>query len=115
MGRRAGAHARRRRNVGNESPADHRAGAPAADRRRDRSRHRAGYVRDPAPRRDPALPGPHALAELRGTLPEETTAIGIQPEHLELSLELSPVVSATLPALLEDIEFRLRRWGYAPR
>lgn len=56
-----------------------------------------------------------ALAELRGTLPEETTAIGIQPEHLELSLELSPVVSATLPALLEDIEFRLRRWGYAPR
>jgi hydrogenase maturation protease len=56
-----------------------------------------------------------ALAELRGRLPEETTAVGIQPENLALSLELSPVVNATLPALLEDIEFRLRRWGYAPR
>ena len=56
-----------------------------------------------------------ALAELRGTLPEETTAVGIQPERIELSLMLSPVVSATVPALLDDIEFRLRRWGYAPR
>src|SRR5512146_3391974 len=56
-----------------------------------------------------------ALAELRGTLPEETTAVGIQPANIELSLELSAEVSATLPALLDDIEFRLRRWGYAPR
>ena len=56
-----------------------------------------------------------ALAEFRGTLPDETTAVGIQPQNIELSLVLSPAVSATLPALLDDIEFRLRRWGYAPR
>lgn len=54
-----------------------------------------------------------ALAELRGTLPEETTAVGIQPESIELSLDLSPVVTAAVPALLDDIEARLRRWGYA--
>ncbi len=54
-----------------------------------------------------------ALAELRGTLPKETTAVGIQPESIELSLDLSPVVTAALPALLDDIEARVRRWGYA--
>lgn len=53
-----------------------------------------------------------ALAELRGTLPQETVAVGIQPAAIELSLELSSEVAAALPALLDDIESRLRRWGY---
>jgi hydrogenase maturation protease len=53
-----------------------------------------------------------ALAELRGTLPEDTVAVGIQPAAIELSLELSSEVVAALPALLDDIESRLRRWGY---
>lgn len=56
-----------------------------------------------------------ALAELRGSLPEETTAVGIQPAQIELSLELSPEVTAAVPALLDDIEARLRRWGYTAR
>ena len=54
-----------------------------------------------------------ALAELRGTLPQETTAVGIQPANIELSLELSPEVTAAVPALMDDIECRLRRWGYS--
>ena len=53
-----------------------------------------------------------ALAELRGPLPQETVAVGIQPAAIELSLELSSEVAAALPALLDDIESRLRRWGY---
>lgn len=53
-----------------------------------------------------------ALAELRGTLPEETVAIGIQPEQIALSLELSPVVAKTLPSLLADVVARLARWGH---
>lgn len=53
-----------------------------------------------------------ALAELRGTLPEETVAVGIQPAQIELSLELSPVVAATVPALLGEIAARLAQWGY---
>ena len=56
-----------------------------------------------------------ALADLRGTLPEETVAVGIQPEQIELSLELSPVVAAAVPALLDDIAARLAAWGYAVR
>jgi hydrogenase maturation protease len=56
-----------------------------------------------------------ALAELRGTLPEETTAVGIQPAAIELSLELSAEVAGALPALLDDVHARLRRWGYAAR
>ncbi len=55
-----------------------------------------------------------ALAELRGTLPEETIAIGVQPDRVELSLELSPVVAAKLPGLLSDIEEQLVRWGHRP-
>jgi hydrogenase maturation protease len=54
------------------------------------------------------------LAELRGTLPEETFAIGVQPERLELSLDLSPTVAAKLPGLLSDIEAELERWGHHP-
>lgn len=53
-----------------------------------------------------------ALAELRGTLPEETLAIGVQPEKVELSLDLSPTVAAKLPGLLADIEDQLTSWGH---
>jgi len=53
-----------------------------------------------------------ALAELRGNLPRETIAMGIQPDRLELSLELSSVVAASLPQLLSDVDDLLRRWGH---
>jgi hydrogenase maturation protease len=54
------------------------------------------------------------LAELRGNLPEDTFAIGVQPEHVGLSLDLSPTVAAKLPGLLSDIEEELARWGHHP-
>jgi hydrogenase maturation protease len=53
-----------------------------------------------------------ALAELRGNLPGETIAMGIQPDRLELSLDLSSVVATGLPGLLSDVEDLLRRWGH---
>ena len=55
-----------------------------------------------------------AVAELRGTLPAETVAIGIQPASVTLSTELSAVVADGFPALLRDVEGRLRRWGHLP-
>lgn len=55
-----------------------------------------------------------ALAEMRGTLPEDTFAIGVQPERVELSLDLSSTVAAKLPGLLSDIEDELVRWGHHP-
>jgi hydrogenase maturation protease len=53
-----------------------------------------------------------AVAELRGTLPAETIALGIQPQDIGLSLNLSPVVAAKLPGLIADIEDELQRWGH---
>jgi hydrogenase maturation protease len=53
-----------------------------------------------------------ALAELRGTLPEDAIAIGIQPGLIELSLDLSTVVAAKLDGLLADVEDQLARWGH---
>jgi hydrogenase maturation protease len=55
-----------------------------------------------------------ALAELRGTLPAETFAIGVQPERVELSLDLSHSVAAKLHGVVADIEDQLRRWGHQP-
>jgi len=55
-----------------------------------------------------------ALAELRGTLPLETYAFGVQPERVELSLDLSPPVAAMLPRILADVEGQLARWGHQP-
>jgi hydrogenase maturation protease len=55
-----------------------------------------------------------ALAELRGTLPAETFAIGVQPERVELSLDLSPAVAAKLHGVVADIEDQLLRWGHQP-
>lgn len=53
-----------------------------------------------------------ALAELRGNLPRETVAMGIQPDRLELSLDLSSVVAASLPSLVSDVDELLRAWGH---
>lgn len=53
-----------------------------------------------------------ALAELRGTLPGELIAVGLQPESIEMSTSLSPVVEGGLNGLLERVAERLREWGY---
>lgn len=53
-----------------------------------------------------------ALAELRGTLPEEVVAIGLQPGRVEMSERLSPEVEARLDDMVERCVERLRRWGH---
>jgi hydrogenase maturation protease len=54
-----------------------------------------------------------ALAELRGRLPGEAVAIGLEPERVELGCGLSPAVARGLDALLEGIGERLTTWGHA--
>lgn len=54
-----------------------------------------------------------ALGTLRGTLPAELVAIGIEPAEVEMRTALSPVVAAAMPALLERIRVRLARWAAA--
>lgn len=56
-----------------------------------------------------------ALAELRGTLPRELLALGIQPERVELLTELSPAVEARVGELVELAAGALRDWGVACR
>lgn len=56
-----------------------------------------------------------ALAELRGTLPEETVAMGIQPIRVELGSEVSSEARDALDRLVEHVVDRLARWGHPVR
>jgi hydrogenase maturation protease len=77
-------------------------------------------VRDEIPRYFAHKLSPHqidlretlALAELRGTLPDETVAVGLQPERVELSLELSPVVAEHIDRLVALARRQLEQWGH---
>ena len=53
-----------------------------------------------------------ALAELRGTLPAETVAVGVQPERVEMIAELSPAVTAALDGLVALAVKELAAWGH---
>lgn len=53
-----------------------------------------------------------AVAELRGTLPMETVAIGLQPETVELSCELSDAIRHRLDDLVVAVTQRLAEWGH---
>jgi hydrogenase maturation protease len=53
-----------------------------------------------------------ALAELRGTLPEEALAMGLQPAEIRMSTDLSDPVSRGLDKLVDEVVRLLERWGY---
>lgn len=53
-----------------------------------------------------------AVAELRGRLPNDIVAIGVQPAAIELGTELSPVVARRLDALVRAVISQLERWGH---
>lgn len=52
-----------------------------------------------------------ALCELRGRTSGEVVVLGIQPQRVEMSTELSPAVSAKLDGLVTLAGERLRGWG----
>lgn len=52
-----------------------------------------------------------ALTELRGTLPDDTLALGLQPERVEMGLALSPRLAERLDHLVETIVYQLALWG----
>ncbi|HEX6315232.1 MAG TPA: HyaD/HybD family hydrogenase maturation endopeptidase [Gemmatimonadaceae bacterium] len=56
-----------------------------------------------------------ALAELRGMLPEHIVALGIQPQRVEMSTTLSPVVEEHLDQLVQMGVATLARWGFTFR
>lgn len=56
-----------------------------------------------------------ALAELRGTLPQHTVAIGLQPAAVEWSEEMSREVRSGLDAVVQAVVRRLEGWGLSCR
>lgn len=58
-----------------------------------------------------------ALASLRGTLPEETVAVGLQPAELATETAFSPEAVEGLDRMVGRAVDRLREWGVgaAPR
>jgi hydrogenase maturation protease len=51
-------------------------------------------------------------AKLKGIFPRRVTLLGIQPEVLEIGLDLSPVIAAQLPALTDQVLEQLKEWGH---
>jgi hydrogenase maturation protease len=53
-----------------------------------------------------------AVAELRGKLPERIVVIGVEPERVEMSDVLSPVVEQRVDQVVQAAVERLAEWGY---
>ena len=53
-----------------------------------------------------------ALAELRGTMPDEMVAIGLQPHSVEMRASLSPAAASGLRSVVGAVLERLNEWGY---
>ena len=53
-----------------------------------------------------------AVAMLRGTVPRELFAIGVEPHNLEMGLELSDVVDSAMPRLVTRVVQRLKSFGH---
>lgn len=53
-----------------------------------------------------------AVAEWRGRLPTDVVAIGVQPQVVELSTELSAVVAQQMDTLVRAVVAQLERWGH---
>jgi hydrogenase maturation protease len=54
-----------------------------------------------------------AVAELRGRLPDDVVAIGVQPETIALGTELSAPVMQQVGALVGAVVAQLEQWGHA--
>jgi hydrogenase maturation protease len=80
-------------------------------------------ARDELPTRYATRLSPHqvdlrdvfALASLRGTLPAEAVALGLEPLACDWGTDLSPEVSAGVDAVALRVVERLESWGHACR
>lgn len=52
-----------------------------------------------------------AVAMLQGFAPLEMVLWGVQPEKIEMGMDLSPTVAAALGALAKNVLLELDRWG----
>ena len=52
-----------------------------------------------------------AVADLQGYAPRELVFWGVQPQSIEMKMELSPPVAAAMDELLRSVVDELERWG----
>ncbi|GLI37824.1 HyaD/HybD family hydrogenase maturation endopeptidase [Geobacter hydrogenophilus] len=55
-----------------------------------------------------------AVAEFQGSRPAEMVLWGVQPESVELGMELTPAVAAQTDHLVEKVLAELAAWGVTP-
>jgi hydrogenase maturation protease len=58
------------------------------------------------------VPDMLAAAKLKGAYPRRIVLWGIQPERLELGLDLSPKVESQVDTIIENILDQLQAWGH---
>ncbi|WP_460177559.1 HyaD/HybD family hydrogenase maturation endopeptidase [Thermodesulfovibrio hydrogeniphilus] len=51
------------------------------------------------------------VARFMGIMPEELILVGIQPESIDLGLDLTPTIAGRLNLLIEEVLKILERWG----
>jgi hydrogenase maturation protease len=55
-----------------------------------------------------------AAAHLSGALPEELVLWGVQPEAMNVGLDLSPTITAQVETLVANVLTELEQWGIVP-
>lgn len=53
-----------------------------------------------------------AVAELQGHLPARLVVWGVQPQSVEVGLDLTPTVAAALPDVVQGVVTELQGWGH---
>jgi hydrogenase maturation protease len=59
------------------------------------------------------VPDMLAAAKLKGIYPPRIVLWGVQPERLELGLDLSPKVESKVDTIIENILVQLQAWGHS--
>lgn len=54
-----------------------------------------------------------AVAEFQGHLPPELVVWGVQPQSIEIGLELSPAVAGAIEETIDGVAGELEKWGLA--
>ena len=54
-----------------------------------------------------------AVAQLQGHLPQQLLVLGVQAESVDVGLEMTPAVYASLPRLVNAVVAELQGWGVA--
>ena len=58
------------------------------------------------------IPDMLAVAKMKDLYPQNVILWGVEPDSLELGMELSPTVEAILPTLIDEVLKELEAWGH---